>query len=1404
MMGSRTFKSVLAGSVCALALSTVAMAQETAKTFDVPAGDLAPALDAYIKQSGEQLIYRVADVRGMKTPGVRGALSSDEALQQLLAGTALKIQRDPSGLIAIASIADPQSSGAAGDGAEGTVQALIVTAQKREENIQDVPIAMSAFTQEDLTRSQVAGGPDLMTQVPNFTFTKTNFSGYSIQIRGIGTQAISATVDPAVAVAFNNTPFIRNRFFEQEFYDLERVEVLRGPQGTLYGRNATAGVVNLISAKPNYSEFQAKASGDISNYSSRRLEGMINIPLVDGKAALRLAGAWTKRDGFVKNTVSGEQTDGRDLWSGRATLGLEPTSWFKANLIYEHFSENDDRLRSGKQLCHTDPDPAEVGGVPINYTADIFTGNAYFWTQGCNPASLYSPDSYQTPNGWALPYGPEAAQIGAPINIAADPYASTVQSRNLREIETRVKPEYTASNDTVELQLQFELPHDLTLTSETGFNHDTIFSFEDFNRFNTRSGVFLGASGAPNAGLPAGEGVDANGFVCNPQLGCSDRMAAGDLSTAKSLQFSQEFRVSSNFDGKFNFSVGGNFLRYDTEDKYYVFFNTLDIPAKHCHLGDGSNNNPYVYYSDPLFYSGNGADNNGYAWSSPTHSYGTAGIACAYYDSNNIHNLNDEGRNYFLSKNPYHLLSYAAFGEIYYQITPDLKLTGGFRWTDDQKQAPQIPTWLLAAASYGMPTLKVIEQEWKEPTGRFAIDWRPKLDITDETLLYASYTHGYKAGGANPPSYIVTNVPLNIPWDFAQKASLSHPATFTPEFVNAFEVGTKNTLLDGRLTLNLNAFYYDYTGYQISQIVDRSAINLNFDAKIWGSELETDWRPLQNLRLGFKLGYENTRMAKGSQAIDLIDRTAGHPGWLVRKPFPTIASNCIVPLDHTDFDCIGYELPTPPPFVAPNNGEGFAKDLSGNELPNAPHFTATLTVDYTIPLPHDWLVTLHTDLYGQAEAWARVFNTPGYDRLKAYNNVNFAAIFSNEDAGWQVMAYVKNVLNKDNITGAFLNSDDTGLTTNVFLNEPRLYGVRLTKSFDGQARLESWFGEHKAGSPYPFRLELDGYYGRFSQNHERFSPPIDNLFNSSFPSHDDAQRDLDWGAGGGGKLTYGIGQGRWNISAAIRYGRALGQTEAHAKQALPDFCVTLGPNYGCYNPTELHGKYNFYDAIAHNGESHAIADFMVGREFGIGSRSRRPVTSEVSLGLGYVELRSSADLVLHDRPDYYFPANETYPDITYSHVHHLNAEMQADRKFKGAGPAMAWNGAMALAGNADAVGRVDLTAGLGGSILFGRQKTRVHEHEMGVYSGGPLGQISKYVLPSPYNTAQDHLRTKSATVPGLNASLGLSYELGRMKLDGGYRWERYFKAIDAGLETRKTYDRSFDGPYFKVSVGFGG
>src|SRR6187549_4124578 len=341
---------------------TVAWAQ--AIDFDIPPQSLSAALDTFAAQSRQPILVTPDMTLNKTSSGVSGAIETDVALAQLLSGTGLTYRvSGKTFLIVQEGGSGPQSQGAAGDGADGTVEALIVTAQKREEDIQDVPIAISAFTQEQLERSQVAGGPDLMTQVPNMTFTKTNFTSYSIQLRGIGTQAISATVDNAVAVAFNNTPFIRNRFFEQEFYDLQRVEVLRGPQGTLYGRNATAGVVNIISAKPAF-RYEAKAAADVANYSSTRLEGMVNIPLVEDVAALRIAGAWTKRDGYATNELTGNPIDGRDLWSTRVSLRVSPYDRLDVNLIWEHFQEDDDRLRSGKQLCKKDL-ITEVIGVPV-------------------------------------------------------------------------------------------------------------------------------------------------------------------------------------------------------------------------------------------------------------------------------------------------------------------------------------------------------------------------------------------------------------------------------------------------------------------------------------------------------------------------------------------------------------------------------------------------------------------------------------------------------------------------------------------------------------------------------------------------------------------------------------------------------------------------------------------------------------------------------------------------------------------------------------------------------------------------------------------------------------------------------------------------------------------------------
>jgi outer membrane receptor protein involved in Fe transport len=1127
------------GALLACAIVVMMSTFSHAESFDIPRGDLKAALDAYGKQAGVALMYSADVVRGARTNGAKGDITAEDALSEILAGTGFIAHRHASGAIGITRGSAAENDLSVDGGIRTAVTAaspasaletVTVTSSKIGGDVQNIPISITALSQEQLTQTQTSGGPDLVKQVPNLTFTKTNFSGYSIQIRGIGTQAISVTTDPAVAVALNDIPFLRNHFFEQEFYDLSQAEVLRGPQGTLYGRNATAGVVNLITAKPT-DQFEAMASADFGNYNNRRFEGMINVPIVDDRLDLRVAGEWTKRNGYTTNGITGDPIDGRDLWSGRATLAWNPSENLKSTLMWEHFSEDDDRLRTSKQLCKTDPIPAEVGGVPVDAPqAPLAYAAAIYLSQGCSPVGLYDKGdpahgdygAFGVPNGYTLPYYEPLGFGGAPVMAYSpfDPYASTSQSTNLRVIESTINPQYKAKNDTLELNVDYNVTPALTFTSQTGYNHDFLWSTEDYNRFDTRVGAFYagGAYGTttpldPNLGIctniggsctalydpcaPAtyvGQGniCTAYGTFCDPQLGCSTRLVAQDLNDEKSWQLNQEFRLASNFSGPFNFSIGGNYLHYETEENYYVFINSLTA-ASYTNVGVGIGNAP----PQPTWVPGV-SDNsyclNGFAppdLNVPNKLGGEGDFQCFYIDPNPISRLNNEGHNYFLSQNPYTLNSYASFGEAYYSVLRDLKLTGGLRWTDDQKHFVDIPSELLVGG-YGYPVTGTINQKWNELTGRFAANWTPKLDFTDQTLIYATYSRGYKAGGANPPGaelLVFGNNGISSP---------IHPLTFKPEFINAYELGTKNTLLDGALTFNGNIFYYDYKGYQISRIVDRTAINDNFDAKVKGAEVEANYEPLPGLRFKFAGGYEDTRIDNGQSSIDLMDRAdvAEHPDWMVVKPFVSQASNCILPVyvvaaliqtssqaggtgsgtsgmagacsnayqynedpvtdlqykhdptitgnSYAGFIPSGY--PGFDPATAPNSGEGWAKNLGGNELPNAPPFTASLSGDYTMPLSTDWAGTFHVDYYWQDYSWARVFNDNPYDRLRGYTNVNLALIFTSQN-GWQVMGYVKNIFDVTDITGTFLNSDDSGLTTNVFLTDPRLFGVRVTKNW---------------------------------------------------------------------------------------------------------------------------------------------------------------------------------------------------------------------------------------------------------------------------------------------------------------------------------------------------------------------
>ncbi|ULQ47714.1 TonB-dependent receptor [Flagellatimonas centrodinii] len=1138
-------------------VSAEAASTSTAATtsFDIPAQDLGEALADFARQSGQEMLYAPSTVAGKTSTAINGRLSRPAAMQQLLDGTGLLFEMHESGSMIIGDEAGiaayrermqtsdasavTQATAPAASPAPITdidtarragVEEIIVTGQKKAERLQDVPIAISAFSMETLDAQKIEGGFDLLKAVPNVTFSKTNFSGYNFQIRGIGTQAISATTDPGVAVSYNNTTLIVNRLFEQEYLDIERVEVLRGPQGTLYGRNANAGVINVIPAKPEFGEYSGELKLETGNYNAQRIRGHYNIPLNEDTLALRLAYASTVRDGYVTNEFDNKPIDGRDLATTRISLGWQPTGALTANFSWERFDENDNRLRSAKNLCHRDNGPEQIANLDLaTIPADVAQAVRRGVQQGCLPGSLYSNGAYGTPNGDALPFV-TAGRINNQFLLQApagtiglgffggpalltniDVYANARQSNDLRTVYSPIKPQYKAKADVFDLSLSLAWTDAVTLNSYTVYAQDELFSTQDFTRFAASPGIFTDIGG--DDVQPQYADFAPGGVFCDPQLGCSDSFRAQDISQSKSSQFNQQFEVVSDFDGLWNFSLGVNFTRFETKVDYLFFSNVLTALAQ-----------------TPPF---NGS----------RHPCTLEGRMCVSVQTDDLNGTaaNPYGHNFFLSRNPYELNSAGLFGESYWQVTPSLKITLGLRFTWDRKvftptpsqtlladyreasffDNPSVPTpnatpdqcitlTLLcgilgnAPGGIGYPTDPDIIQTWREPTGRFIVNWSPILPFTDETMIYASYSRGYKGGGANPPSIAP---PAGNFIEMAQSAVISK--TFDAEYVNAFEVGTKNTLLGGGLVLNATAFYYDYTNYQVSKIVDRTAANENFNAAIWGAELEVTVAPTPEWVSNAAVGYLRTQLDHGEQSIDLMDRTQGgsqfyitnlpNPAfdpnaapiarenyvaglvapegqaalafndWVVVKPNAAQSSNCVAPadvvadgligqnnalqvaLDLTKYcaggNIIGDVFTGYDPIAgAPNGGAGFFADLSGHELPNAPRFTVSLGTQYTFHLPAAWDLTGRMDWYWQDQSYARVYNTK-YDRLRAWANTNVSLWVDKPDWDLRIEAYVKNLFDETPITGAFLNSDDTGLTTNIFTLDPRLVGVSITKRF---------------------------------------------------------------------------------------------------------------------------------------------------------------------------------------------------------------------------------------------------------------------------------------------------------------------------------------------------------------------
>src|SRR3546814_3215538 len=181
--------------------------------------------------------------------------------------------------------------------------------------------------------------------MPNVSFSKGNFTSASFTIRGVGDLCVGVTCDAATAIHVNGSPLFGTRLFETEYFDLERIEVLRGPQGTLFGRNATSGVVNVVTAKPKLSRFEAEAQFEYGNFNSIEVRGMVNVPIGD-MIGVRLEGIYVNRDGYTTNLYDGSAIGTRELYELRGSIRFEPGPDTQIDLMGHYFREIEHGIRN--------------------------------------------------------------------------------------------------------------------------------------------------------------------------------------------------------------------------------------------------------------------------------------------------------------------------------------------------------------------------------------------------------------------------------------------------------------------------------------------------------------------------------------------------------------------------------------------------------------------------------------------------------------------------------------------------------------------------------------------------------------------------------------------------------------------------------------------------------------------------------------------------------------------------------------------------------------------------------------------------------------------------------------------------------------------------------------------------
>jgi len=852
------------------------------------------------------------------------------------------------------------------DVAMAEIEEIVVTARNRVEGLQEVPLAISAFSAEQLGKRGISDIRSLADATSNMTFNSSESGRQAIPvIRGMG-MIDTRGFDNNVSI-FLDGAFVSGRSSQNVgMFDLERVEVVKGPQSALYGRNSFAGAINYVTRKPG-DDFEGNVEATVGDNDISKILAVISGPLIKNKLSARIAISQDSNGGTYENIApGGDRLGGYDSDSYMGTVRFRPND--TTDIVFRAFYNETD----------ADQLPLSIEGnncgqlIPTSTTPMYDMGAAYYRCGEVKGAGV------------------------AEFSMSPDAYAEKSDTTRFT------------------LNMDFEVG-DKTVTAISSYSESTSYGNMDLDRGDKGAGHFGWAKlSDAQASIPSPPFPPFPGFMLGlrqsltpstaPPLISSNFIPGSipigglfEADTYLSSQnldqeyFSQELRINSNPDEKIRWSAGAFY--FESESVLSTGFN-VDISAAMKASGLSADQLIFLSVSEipmgPFF---TGLVGNSHI-PLPQPSLDGPGAGVMWWKGSNPDNN--------LTSSQIEVSQYAVFGSLEYDVNDKLMAIAELRWTDDTRSNLDTKDdFFFSLSTYeaaGVPAFHEIKDDYFDP--RFIFSYQ----ASDSHMYYASASHGTRSGGINP-NLAITRDPY-----------------FGAEENWTYEVGAKTQWLDGRLQLNVAAYYIDWTDAQFRQ-VESAVLTKTANSKgleVEGVELDFIFFPADGFLISGGYGYSDAKFADGTLA------TGG--GAFCSKLLPAPASTYMV----APVDCVESSI----------NGQLYP-DMSGNMPRRSSKHTANLSAEYAR--------TLVDDIDG-------FIRLDGSYRSKQYNddiNISYvgARTIVNLRAGIQTENYdlavwVTNLLDDDTPTYAqqFGTDFNSQLTTSSAVN-PTLRQIGITARY---------------------------------------------------------------------------------------------------------------------------------------------------------------------------------------------------------------------------------------------------------------------------------------------------------------------------------------------------------------------